>query len=95
MLARIPGRVDDDVVLGGIQFAKRLLGQLAVPDRRSALQGDVTEIVDFIIERHLSILFTSVWYQTIPELGRKPAAAFESAKPWRDAWPPLLQKLGL
>ncbi|HEX7562650.1 MAG TPA: amidase [Bradyrhizobium sp.] len=23
------------------------------------------------------------------------AAAFESAKPWRDAWPPLLQKLGL
>jgi aspartyl-tRNA(Asn)/glutamyl-tRNA(Gln) amidotransferase subunit A len=23
------------------------------------------------------------------------AAAFESAKPWRDAWPPLLQELGL
>jgi hypothetical protein len=42
MLARIPGRVDDDVVLGGIQFAKLLVGKLAVPDRRSALQGDVT-----------------------------------------------------
>jgi hypothetical protein len=52
MLAGVPGWIDDDIVLGRVQFAERLIGKLAVAQRRAALQPDIAEIEDLIIQRH-------------------------------------------
>src|SRR5579862_3738663 len=52
VLAGVPRRIDDDVVLGGVKRPKGLVGQLAVAERQAALQLDGTKIIDLIIETH-------------------------------------------
>src|ERR1700730_4832417 len=61
MLARIPGGIDDDVVLVRTERAERLVSQLAVAQHRAALQFDVAQIVDFVVETHGNCLASCSW----------------------------------
>ena len=52
MLARIPGRVDDDVVLRRVHPAECLVGEFATAQRRASLQPHVAKFEDFVVLRH-------------------------------------------
>ena len=54
VLARIPGRIEDDIVLRRAQFAEGLVGKLAVAQRRAALQPHIAEFEDFVIQPHVT-----------------------------------------
>jgi hypothetical protein len=56
VLAGIPGRVDDGVVLRRVQIAEGFVGKLAAAQRRAALQAHIAEIVGFI-QRDIPIGF--------------------------------------
>jgi hypothetical protein len=49
VLARIPGRVDDDVVFRRVQLAESLVSKLAVAQRRTSLQPDISELENLVI----------------------------------------------
>ena len=57
VLAGIPGREDDDIVLLGVQLAEGFVGKFGVAQRRPALQDKIAQRIDFIV-RHQAVSFT-------------------------------------
>ena len=49
VVAGIPGRLDNDVVLLGIEGAVRLVGELRVPERRALLQHHIARIENLVV----------------------------------------------